>query len=85
MLISLKKDSKITSTNITLLCHKGLLVFLKGSPAGLQSQMFWGLIFLMQDPWAGKPEVGLKSLLEESLGNYNYPPACGLPTWGYGC
>ena len=28
------------------------------SPAGLQSPVFWGLIFLVQDPQAGEP-VGL--------------------------
>ena len=32
------------------------------SPAGFQSQVFWGLIFLLQDHWAGEPDVGLGSL-----------------------
>ena len=30
------------------------------SPAGLQSQMFWGLIFLVQDPQTGEPNVGFR-------------------------
>ena len=29
---------------------------------GLQMRLFWGLIFLVQDPWAGVPSVGLRSL-----------------------
>ena len=29
------------------------------SPTGFQSQMFWRLVFLMQDPWVGDPNVGL--------------------------
>ena len=32
---------------------------LKVSPAGLQSQVFWRLIFLVQDPWAGEPDLSL--------------------------
>ena len=28
--------------------------------------MFWGLIFPMQDPWAGKPEVGLSLFLRRT-------------------
>ena len=36
------------------------LALLDISPAGFQSQMFWGLIFLMQEPWAGEPDVGLR-------------------------
>ena len=42
---------------------------LKVSPAGLQSQMLWGLIFPVQDPWAGKCNTGLRPLtpLEEPL------------------
>ena len=33
------------------------------SPAGLQSQMFWELIFMVHYPWAGSREVGLRPLL----------------------
>ena len=29
---------------------------------GLQMRLFWGLIFLVQDPWAGVPSVRLRSL-----------------------
>ena len=36
-----------------------LLALPKGSPTGLQSQMSWGLIFPVQNPWAGKSNVGL--------------------------
>ena len=32
------------------------------SSPDLQSQMFWGLVFLVQDPRAGEPDVGLGSL-----------------------
>ena len=32
------------------------------SPTGFQSQMFWVLIFPMQDPWAREPDVGLGPL-----------------------
>ena len=36
------------------------LSLLKVSPAGLQSQTFWGLALLRQDPRAGEPAVGLR-------------------------
>ena len=41
----------------------------KLSPTDLQSQMFWGLVFPVQDPWAGEPNVGLRTLtsMEKSL------------------
>ena len=56
--------------------------FLQLSPVGLQSQMFWGL-FLMQEPHAGEPDMGLRTLtpVGEPL-QYNYSPIRGLPTWG---
>ena len=38
------------------------LGLLKLSPAGLQSQMLWGLIFPVQDPQAGEPDMGLRTL-----------------------
>ena len=52
----------------------------KLSPTGLQSQMLWGLIFLVQDPWAGEPDMRLRTLtpMGEPL-YYNYSPLCGLP------
>ena len=37
------------------LSHLGLL---KVSLAGLQNQMLWGLVFPVQDPWAGSPMWG---------------------------
>ena len=55
------------------------------SPTELQSQMFWGLIFLVQDPWAGSLTCGSDlSLLWENLCDHNYSPVCGLPSQGYG-
>ena len=38
------------------------LAFPKLSPTGLQRQMFCGLIFPEQDPWAWEPDAGLRSL-----------------------
>ena len=35
------------------------------SSAGLQSHMLWGLIFLVLDPWAGEPDMGLRALSPE--------------------
>ena len=35
------------------------------SSAGPQSQMLWGLIFLVLDPWAREPDVGLRTLSPE--------------------
>ena len=60
------------------------LGLLKLSPTVLQSQMLWGLLFLVQDPWAGEPDVGLRSLtpVGEPL-YYNYSPIHGSPTQGY--
>ena len=34
----------------------------KLSLAALQSQMLRGLVFLVQDPWAGEPNMGLRTL-----------------------
>ena len=34
-----------------------------------QSQMTWGLLFLVQDPWAEEPKVQLQLLLRENLCN----------------
>lgn len=39
------------------------LILLKVSPADFQNQMFWGLVFLVQNPWAGQLDVGLNLLL----------------------
>ena len=35
---------------------------LHSCPAGLQSQMLWGLLLLMSDPQAGELDVELRSL-----------------------
>ena len=53
-------------------------------PTGLQSQLFWGLIFPVQAPWAEDPDVRLGSLLGENICNCNYSPNFGTPTQGYG-
>lgn len=37
----------------------GLVALLYASSAGLQDQMFWGLVSLVQDSWAGKTDVRL--------------------------
>ena len=38
------------------------VALLKVSSAGFQSQMFWGFVFLAQNPRAGDSEVGLRPL-----------------------
>ena len=43
-------------SKVSVSCNS--LAFLHTSPAGFQSQIFRGLIFPVQDPWAGKPSVG---------------------------
>ena len=35
--------------------------FLQSSPAGLQSQMLWGLLLLKPDPQTGEPDFGLRT------------------------
>ena len=51
---------------------------LRSSPAGLQSQMLWGLLLSVPDPQAGKPDVGFRTLTPggETLWQ-NYLPVCG--------
>ena len=57
------------------------LALLKLSPAGLQSQTFWGFVFLVQGLCTGYPRVGSDPLLlGEELCSCNYPPICGSPT-----
>ena len=41
----------------------GPLGLLYVSPTDLQSQMLWGLIFPVQDPWAGEPDMVLGLLV----------------------
>ena len=51
------------------------------SPAGLQSQMLWGLLLLMQDPQAGETDFRLRTCTSaEELLRYNYFLVCGFPT-----
>ena len=65
--------------------HSSLTLW-KVSPAGFQSQTFWGLIFLVQDPWAGDLSVGLRPLApwEEALQFWFATPVYELPIWGHG-
>lgn len=63
------------------------LSLLKVSPAGLQSQTFWGLALRMRDPRAGEPAVGLRpfsSLGGSSAAGITHSPSRGSPTQGYG-
>ena len=54
---------------------------LLSNPAGLQSWFLWGLLLLLRDPQAGKPDVGLRIFTPvRELLWYNYFPVCGLPT-----
>ena len=62
------------------------------SSSGLQYQIFWGLIFPVQDTKGGDPDVGLgtlmwgsePSLLGENLCTGDYPPICGSsPQWSW--
>ena len=39
-----------------------LVELLQSSPAGLQSQILWGLFFLVLDPWAVGADMGLRTL-----------------------
>ena len=61
------------------------LGFLKVSSTLLQSQILWELIFPLQEPQAGEPNMRLRPLtpLEEPL-QCNYSPICRLPAQGYG-
>lgn len=58
---------------------------LKVRPAGLQSQTFWGFIFLLQDHQAGESSVGLRKLTSwGSLCNCNFSCLCALLMSGCG-
>ena len=61
-----------------------LFTLLFSCPTGLQSQIFWGLIFLIQDLWAGEPDIGLRLLtfFGENPCSCDYLPICELPTLG---
>ena len=63
--------------------YHSALTLLKVGPTAFQSQIFWGFIFLLQDP--REPDGGSDpSLLEENFCCCNYPPICGTPTQGMG-
>ena len=47
------------------------------SPAGLRSQVFWGLILLMQDSWAGEPDVAVSF----NWAYYILPNMYGCKSW----
>lgn len=52
------------------------------SSAGVQSQMFHGLLLPMTDPQAWELDMGLWSLTPVGeLLQYSYFMVCGLPTW----
>ena len=57
-----------------------LLTLLKQTP-GLQDQIFWGLIFSMQDLWLG---CFYPSLLGENLCSCDYLSLWKSPTWSLG-
>ena len=56
----------------------GPQILLEASPTGLQSQVFSVLMFPVQDPQDGEPNVELRLLLHgKKIFNCNYPPLCG--------
>lgn len=62
-----------------------LLVLLYTRPAGLQSQIFLGIIFPVQDSRLGSPVWGCDPLLlGENLWSCEYPPVCGSLTLNVG-
>ena len=54
-----------------------LLCFMKLGLLVLQRQIFWGLVFLVQDPQSGEP-----LLLVENISSCNFLMTCDLLTWG---
>ena len=76
-------ESVMPSNHLNHLCRPLLLlpsIFPSISPAGLQSQILWGLIFPGQGPWVGEPEVKLRplTLVGEPL-QCKHSPVCGPP------
>ena len=55
----------------------------KLSTTGLQSQVLWGLLFPVQDPWVREHNVRLRPLLLGGLLPCNYTLVCGSPTQGF--
>ena len=54
------------------------LALLNTSPDAFQSQTFWGVFFLVQDPLAWKPTVGPQILTSgENFHNFNFSLPCG--------
>ena len=62
------------------LCFLRTVELLQSNPAGLQIQMFWGLLLPIPNPQAGEPDMGLMILILVELLWYNYSPDYGLPT-----
>ena len=58
------------------------LGLLKISPAVFQSQIFWGVIFSVQDPYGWEPDLGLRALtpvgeaLHCNYSSVSFPPGC---------
>ena len=55
----------------------------KLSTTGLQSQVLWGLLFPVQDPWVREHNVRLRPLLLGGLLPCNYTLVCGSPIQGF--
>ena len=55
---------------------------LQSSPAGLQSQMLWGLLCPLAEPPAEEPVAGLRTLTPVGETSVIYSLICGSPTWG---
>ena len=54
---------------------------LQSNVTGLKSQIPLGLLVLLLDPKAGKPDVGLRTFTTVGELWYNCSEVCGLPTW----
>ena len=70
-----KSGVSVYSSPVELLCL---------SPTGLQSQMLWGLLLLMPDPWAWEPDMRLRTLTP--VGDflwYNCSPVSSFPPGWY--
>ena len=58
---------------------------LQSNPAGLQSWTFWGLLLLLLDPQAGKPNSGLRTFTQwENFCGIIAFQSVGCPPSGYG-
>lgn len=77
------------SKSVTKLFKSGISIFhslmghLDINHTGFQSQVFWGLIFLMQVPSIGIPDVGQEALPPQVEGIFEIPLNLGSPYWGW--